>query len=198
MKNQNLFHRIVSKNKKGVIFSIILVCIIIVALPLGVSVTYPCLQNKMRNIVSIDSLLSYYATVISFMCTFFISVISLYQTKNNYDLQAVLENERQRNEVFPDLYILVSDVGDEEHLIIRNYSKNVANTLYVVMKVKGEEYEYKFELLEPNGNITVDQDLDEYPEQIYIAYCDLLGNCIYRSFKSNENFYSVIETGYEL
>lgn len=186
-----------SKNKKRFIFAIILVCIIIFVLPFGVSVTYPWLQSKMRNIVSADSMLDYYATVISFMCTFFISVISLYQTKNNYDLQAVLENERQRNEVFPDLYILVSDDEDEEHLIIRNYSKNVANTLYVVLKVKGEEYEYKFDLLEPNGNIIVDRNLDEYPEQIYIAYCDLLGNCIYRYFKSNENFYSVIETGYE-
>lgn len=166
-------------------------------MPLGVCVTYPCLQSKMRNIVSVDSMLSYYATVISFMCTFFISVISLYQTKNNYDLQAVLENERQRNEVFPDLYILVSDVVDEEHITIRNYSKNVANTLYVVMKVKDEEYEYKFDLLEPNGNITVDRNMDEYPEHIYISYYDALGNCIYRNFKSNETFYSVVETGYE-
>lgn len=185
------------KNRKKLLIRFACVCLMLYFLaPILICVVYSLIATKIEINVTTECLVNYYSALFGGIIPLCIAFISLYQSKNTNDIQEIIEIDKQRNNAFPDLYILIPENDDFEYLTIKNYSKNIANNLHITMTVNGEYLVREFDILPANSSEEIEISGTEYPKKIDIDYGDALGNCINRRLGRSENGYCVIETSY--
>lgn len=177
------------------LFTLFALIIFILFQPIVCLKLQKCFPEYVVGEFTIDSLLNYSVTILGYITTFVLSLITLYQTKRSAELQELYEIDRMRQAVFPDLYInIVNDRCDDLLLEIRNYSGNNANNLVISYD---DFCSNEIRILE--GNAKLHYNLTErYPSNILITYGDVLGSCIRREFIKTDNGYILLKTEYDL
>lgn len=193
MNKKRILKGIASLNIQHISWLMTIFIILYFLLP-GIVLT---LHIKLPNIISgnltSDSLLNYFGTIIGCLLPLALSVISLKQSIEISDLQELLEIDRKRQMVFPDLYIInAQDTSDS--VKIKNYSMNTACNLIISCENYCSD---EFSVLPGNEEIEITIPV-EHSRIISITYGDSIGSCINRNFTKSQNRYILLETNYDI
>ena len=190
MKKKKKLKFLAKPNNKTIITSLILLTTCYLAVPCGIWIIHHRIPEQICGNFSADGLLSYAGAIFGWLPTLILSLLTIDQARKNTELQEILEIDRKRQAIFPDLYI---NCNEENHINIINYSTNTANNLVISCdEYCGDE----FHILPGNG--TLKFELEYFPSRILLTYGDSIGSCIRREFVKSENKYILIKTEYDM